>query len=178
MTDDLIEPMWNFLEDLGRGLQWDAGAVIAGVLAAVVAVRAYRQERRRARRDERAQLYAGAIAAVEDYMEGPYRVRRRDGSHESRRVVTEQLSDVKSRINQHEALLQLHAPDDVRDAYERLLQAAYAEAGSQMTQQWEGRPTRKDRDVPVRRPFPRRKTDAARVVVVDAMRADLHRLAR
>ncbi len=53
--------------------------------AAVIAIVGYSRQRRAACRAERPDLYAQAIAAVEDYLEAPYWIRRNDGTAETRR---------------------------------------------------------------------------------------------
>jgi hypothetical protein len=92
------------------------GAVVAALIAAGVAVRAYRAQQRAARRQERATFYAEAVRAVEDYMEAPYRILRKDGSHESRRAITQHISDVKSRIAFYTGWMAIHGTDQVRAA--------------------------------------------------------------
>jgi hypothetical protein len=72
--------------------------------AAVIAVIGYGHQRRAERRTERATLYGHAIAAVEDYLEGPYRIMRRDDSAESRFAITNAISDSKTAISLHQAL--------------------------------------------------------------------------
>jgi hypothetical protein len=59
------------------GFTWSEGAtIIAAALAASIAVIGYTVQRKITRRSERADLYGNAIAAVEAYLEGPYRIRR------------------------------------------------------------------------------------------------------
>jgi ketosteroid isomerase-like protein len=157
---------------------WDnAATVIAGIgaalIAALVAVAGYTIQQRAARREQRARTYAEALQAVEDYLEGPYRIRRRDGSAEARRHLTESISTIKSRINFHQAWLRIHGSPAVADAYDAYVLAAQREAGPQMTAAWQGRPTRKDRDVPLGRPFDRGSSDGARATVTTAMKKDL-----
>ena len=159
---------------------WDSastiiGAVGAAFIAAVVAVAGYAWQQRMGRRDQRATMYAQALQAVEDYMECPYRIRRRDGSAEARRQITEGISSVKSRINFHLAWLRIHAPVPLAEAFQRYVTEAQKEAGVQMTVGWRGRPTRRDRDVPLGRPFDRQKSDEAREAVLREMKADLKR---
>lgn len=162
----------------GDPFTWSDGstiiaAVAAALIAAVVAVIGYAVQQRATRRDQRARTYAEALQAVEDYLEGPYRVRRRDGSADARRQVTEAISAVKSGINFHQAWLRIHGSQPVADAYDAYVQAAQREAGAQMTSAWRGRPTRRDRDVPLGQAFDRRNSDIARANVIAAMKADL-----
>lgn len=148
-------------------------AAAAALIAATVAVIGYSLQQRAARRDQRAALYAEALRAVEDYLEAPYRIRRRDGSAQARRDVSNHISDIKSRINFHIGWLRINAPAVVSTAYEAYVLAAQTDAGPQMTAAWQSRPTRKDRDVPLGLAYDRKHADAARDAVIHAMRSDL-----
>jgi hypothetical protein len=151
------------------------GAVVAAVIAARVAVRAYKAQQQETRRQERATFYAEAVRAVEDYMEAPYRIRRRDGTAAARRELTQHLSDIKSRISFYTAWMAIHGTDAVAAAYDAYVLAARAEAGQQMTTAWRSRPTKRDKDVPLGSPLLRVATDKARVTLLAAMKADLDR---
>lgn len=129
-------------------------AVLAALIAVVVALFGYRSSQQTARRERRAGIYAEALRAVEDYLEGPYRIRRRDGSAEQRTAITTFLSDVKSRHNYYQGLLRLHGPAAVADAYDSFVAAAIAEAGPQMTQARQLAPVRRDNQVPPERGIP------------------------
>lgn len=150
-----------------------AAAIVAALVAAGVAVWGYRVQQGHARAERRAAMYAEALRAVEDYLEGPYRIRRRDGSRAQRAQITTWLSDVKSRINYHRALMDLHAPKAVGQYYDDFVGAAQREAGPQMTEAWSAKPTAADVDVPLGKGYDRSASDRARCRVVDAMRADL-----
>lgn len=159
---------------------WDhAATLLAAVLGALIAVGVavvgYLTQQAAARRERVAAVYAEALRAVEDYLEGPYRIRRRDGSAEQRAAITTWLSDVKSRHNYFQGLLRLHAPEEVADAYDALVAAAIQDAGPQMTQAWRQPPTRRDPDVPLGAGYGRTRADAAKPRVLAAMKADLHR---
>lgn len=157
---------------------WDhVATLIAGIgaalVAAGVAVLGYRAQQAHARDERRAAMFAEALRAVEDYLEGPYRIRRRDGSAEQRVVITTWLSDVKSRINYYLALMSLHAPAEVAQSYEDFVKTAQREAGVQMTEAWKARPTKADANVPVGQAYDRSESDRARHRVLEAMRAAL-----
>lgn len=162
------------------GTDWwaNGSVVLAGVLAALIAaavgVRGYRHQKEVARRDELAHMYATAVQSVEDYLEFPYRIRRRDGSVEARNALTRQLSDIKSSIEYHETLLRIHAPVEVADAYETFAAAARVDAGPAMTESWNQPATHTDADVPLGAQLNRAKADAARIRLIEAMRSDLH----
>lgn len=149
------------------------GAMGAAAVAAIVAMKAYKTQQKEGRRQQRATFYAEAVRAVEDYLEAPYRIRRRDGSAAARRELTQQVSDVKSRISFYTAWMAIHGADDVAGAYDTFVRAAQSEAGQQMTAAWQSRPTKKDRDVPIGSPLPRARSDDARATLLAAMQADL-----
>lgn len=151
------------------------GAIGAATIAAVVAVKAYKAQQTESRRQQRATFYAEAVRAVEDYLEAPYRIRRRDGSATARRELTQHVSDVKSRISFYTAWMAIHGTDAVAGAYDAFVRAAQTEAGRQMTSAWHSRPTKKDRDVPIGSPMPRVASDGARAKLLTAMQADLDR---
>ncbi len=107
-------------------------------------------------------------------MEGPYRrILRRDGSPETRREITLYMSLVQSRISFYSGWMAIHGNESARAAYERFVAAARSEAGKQMTAAWKSRPAKKERDVPVGRPRPSPRTDAAREALLAVLRAEL-----
>lgn len=160
----------NFTWDHGAAL---LAAALAAFIAAGVAVTGYVMQQRASRRDQRAVLYAEALRAVEDYREAPYRVRRRDGSHDARRAITDHISDVQSRISFHSGWLRLNAPAPVAEAYDTYVAAARAEAGAQMTDAWAQPATVRDEDVPLGTGFEQPRAKAARQVVLGTMATSL-----
>ena len=77
-----------------------------------------------ARNERRAKAFAEALAAVENYLEMPYRVRRRPASDpQARATLTNQMSDIKAQIAFHQAWLQVEAPH-VAEAFDTLVRAA------------------------------------------------------
>lgn len=157
------------------GFTWSEGAtIIAAALAAVIAVVGYTVQRKITRRSERADLYGNAIGAVEAYLEGPYRIRRKIKDPANWFAISSALSDAKSAISHHQALLQMHAPPDVAAAYSAFVDAAIAEAGPQMTAAWSAPPVRKATDVPLHTGYGRSNADAKRAAMVAAMAADLN----
>lgn len=174
--------MKHFLEfwkwQIFEHFTWDhaaslLAAAIAAFIAVGVAVLTYRGTQRAARRERQAAVYAEALRAVEDYLEGPYRIRRRDGSADQRAVITTFLSDVKSRHNYYQGLLRLHSPKEVADAYDHFVRETIAEAGPQMTEAWRLPPVRRDNQVPLGAGYPRTRADAAKQKVVESMRESL-----
>ncbi|MHB1164370.1 MAG: hypothetical protein ACYC90_00330 [Candidatus Nanopelagicales bacterium] len=147
--------------------------VLAALVAALVAIGGYRHQKAAARRERCAEMYATAVQAVENYLEGPYRVRRRDGSVESRNALTDRLSDIKSSIEYHQTLLRIHGSEDVASAYAGFVEAARADAGAAMTDAWHQPATHTDADVPLMIAMDRSTSDAARARLIRAMKDDL-----
>jgi len=152
-------------------ITWDGIATVAAaILAAAIVALGFLHERRQHARSRRAEAYAGALQAVSDYLEAPYRVRRRSGTAADRFALTAHVSEIQSRLDFYAAHLALIAPE-VLDAYVELVAAAKAEAGPQMSAAWKARPTRRDRDVPLVVPYSHPRADVARAVVLAAMKS-------
>lgn len=129
----------------------------------------------RSRREHAASLYAEALRGVSDYLEGPYRIRRKDGTPQHRNAITAVLSDVKSSIDHSQALLRLHRPAGVAAAYDRYVAAAAREAGRQMHDAWKMPAITSDAEVNLEVAYDRTLSESFRVHVVDIMEADLRR---
>lgn len=152
-------------------ITWDGIATIAAaILAAGIVVLGFLHERRQRARSRRAEAYAGALQAVSDYLEAPYRVRRRTGTAADRFAITAHVSEIQSRLDFYSAHLALVAPK-VLAGYTELVSAAKAEAGPQMSAAWKARPARRDRDVPLVVAYPHPRADTARSAVLATMKA-------
>lgn len=166
MTDVSSSPPPSTQETAGWAMEsitWDGTAtLIAAILAAAIAIIGYSFQQTLARRERIAGIYSEALRAVEDYLEAPYLLRRRDGSDATRTSLTMHVSEIQSRIAYYSALIQIHAPKRVSSAYDNLVRAARREAGPQMTAAWKGKPTKRDRDVPLLEPFSRTQSDIER----------------
>lgn len=147
------------------------GAVVAALIAVAILYLGYRHQKSLARREERSRNYAESIQALHDYLEAPYRVRRRDGSEEARMRVTSEISDVQSRLRYYEALLSLDDEPEVETAYRSAVAAARREAGTAMTEAWGEDPTKKDRDVPLKLQHQHPETTDAINQLLAAMKA-------
>jgi hypothetical protein len=147
--------------------------IIAAVIAALVAVAGYALTQAWARRERRAKAFADALAAVEEYLEAPYRVRRRQGSTpEIRADLAGTLSGLQTRIALHKAWLQVEAPAVAR-AYDDLVSAARTEAGTQMAEAWNAAPLTSDTDMNLKVGYPHPRADSERARVAAAMRRHL-----
>jgi hypothetical protein len=126
-----------------------------------------------ARNERRAKAFAEALAAVENYLEMPYRVRRRAASDpEVRATLTNQMSDIKAQIAFHQAWLQVEAPN-VAEAYDALVRAAQEEGGAQMQEAWKEPVRDTDAAMNVGVAYDRSKSDAARTRTLEQMREQL-----
>lgn len=152
-----------------------AATIVAAVIGALVLVFGYVVQQSIARREKRAQVYSEAVRAVEDYMEAPFRILRRDKSVETQRALTEDISGIQSRISHYEAELSIYASTDIAEAYARLVRAARYEAGTAMTEAWHAKPLRSGSRIPLGSRFSRARTDSARAEVIEAMRRDVRR---
>ena len=151
--------------------QWST--IIAALIAALVVVTGYMLTQAQARRERRAKEFADALAAVEEYLEAPYRIRRRPAATpEAREALTSALSDLQARIAFHRAWLQVEAPA-VGHAYEALVSAARSEAGAQMAEAWNAAPLTSDTDMNLKVAYPHPNSDAERAKVIAAMRQHL-----
>ncbi len=85
--------------------------IIAALVAAVVATFGYVITARAKLLEERRKTYAAALAAVCDYQELPYRIRRRpDSSAATRAALGIIISDVQRDLDFHDQLLELDSP--------------------------------------------------------------------
>jgi len=152
----------------------DWATIIAAGVAALVVVVGYIVAQAQARQERRAKAFAEALAAVEDYMECPYRIRRRPNSDAAtRQAITSAISDIQSRIAFHEAWLQVETPS-VAGKYSDMVKAARKEAGVQMQQAWQAPVLDSDAATNLDVRLDRHETDASRAEVVSAMRKHLH----
>jgi hypothetical protein len=151
--------------------QW--ATIIAALIAALVVVAGYMLTQVQARRERRAKEFADALAAVEAYLEAPYRIRRRQAATpEAREALTSALSDLQARIALHRAWLQVESPT-VGHAYDALVSAARSEAGAQMAEAWNAAPLISDTDMNLKVAYPHPNSDAERAKVIAAMRQHL-----
>ena len=142
--------------------------IIAGVLAAAVAILGYAWQQRQSRADARAVMYGEALRAVEDYAEAPFLVRRRSGK-DARASVTTHISEIQSRLSLHCALLEISANRHISTAYSELVLVARREAGAAMSYAWRSPRVRRDADLPGHRPYDRSGIDRGRRAYLDAI---------
>lgn len=129
----------------------------------------------RARRENWATLYADALGAIAEYLEGPYRILRKDGASSTRLAITARLSDVKTAIDHSQALRRLHCHAGVADAFDQYVTVAKQEAGQQMHDAWLVDPVTADAGMNLDVALPRDRSTAARDLLVEVMQAHLRR---
>jgi len=145
----------------------------AALIAAAIAVIGYCVTQAHARRERRAKAFAEALAAVEDYMESPYRIRRRPRSDaDTRMQITTAISGIQSRIAFHEAWLEVEAPK-VGAAFARLVRVARGEAGANMKAAWAAPVLEDDQSMNLGVRYNRAETDTLRDEVLAVMKAHL-----
>lgn len=164
---------------VATGWTWaQTAALLAGAVAVVGALISvsvtYGLNQRAARRERQTKLFAEALAAIEDYAELPYRIRRRPRTPEGRHDLTEQVSQIQSRLAFHQAWISLEAPVVAR-FYSDLVRAAKTQAGRQMAEAWRTPAITKDAQVNLGVAYPRDEINAARGQCVEAMRQALGR---
>lgn len=144
-----------------------AGAVVTAALS-------YGLSQRAARRERQTREFAEALAVIEDYAELPYRIRRRPGTPQARHELTEQVSQIQSRLAFHQSWLRMEARG-VAQAYEHLVRTTKARAGAQMREAWLEPVVSEDAQVSLGKSYERQDIDGARDQCVAAMRAALGR---
>jgi hypothetical protein len=156
------------------GWTWaQTAALLAGLIsvagAAITVALTYGLNQRASRRERHSKAFAEALTAIEDYAEMPYRIRRRVRKLDSQHELTEQISQIQSRIAFHQAWLSIEAPR-VAEAYAELVRAVKEQAGKQMRDAWLMPTARKAAQFNLGVGYERDKINAARSRCIDAMR--------
>ncbi|WP_148070846.1 hypothetical protein [Rathayibacter sp. PhB186] len=144
--------------------------ILAALIGAIVLVAGFGVQRRAAERERRAAIYGEAIRAVEDYLEAPFLILRRENTPAVRREITTHISEIQSRIAYYRALLGVHASEEVAAAYVAFIGAARTEAGRAMTTAWQSKAIKQGSEVPIHNRFSRRKSDQALALLTTTMR--------
>ncbi|WP_282795541.1 hypothetical protein [Streptomyces sp. CC224B] len=133
----------------------------------------YTFNQRTIRKERRAKTFAEALTTVEEYLEMPYRIRRRPESSSSvRQELTDEVSGLLARMAFHQAWLQIEA-SAVAGPYSVLVATARAEAGAQMSLAWQQPPITTDSGMNLGVPYPRDRSIAARATCIGVMRRHL-----
>lgn len=122
----------------GTGIgRWEA-ILIAAVVSACVALLGIWQGARTARQDRQRRLFGEALAAVMEYREYPYIVRRR-ASDAERSDISRALSGVQGSLNRYIAILTIESRR-VGQAYALLVERTRAVAGPLVAEGWDQPP--------------------------------------
>jgi hypothetical protein len=127
---------------------WLTPAIIAALVAFLGTLATIAYNGLRARRDRQREMFARAFAAVADYWEFPYVVRRRrpDQPEAERVRISEALRDVQSQLSFYQAWIAIEAPK-VASAYEDLVSATRRIMGGQIHEGWNEPPARSDAEM-------------------------------
>lgn len=117
-------------------------ALVAALVAAAVSLASLWWNSRQARLDRQRQLLAEAFAAVAEYQEFPFIVRRRDVTSSDRSSIHRDLSNVQAALHRYQAMLKVEAPS-VAVAYLSLVAETRRVAGAEISKAW-GLPAAKD----------------------------------
>ncbi|MFK0154677.1 hypothetical protein ACIQVK_21700 [Streptomyces sp. NPDC090493] len=148
-------------------------ALIVPFIAVFGAFLTYALNQRAVRREHQAKTFAEALTAVEEYLEMPYRIRRRPASSDLvRQQLTDEVSGLLARMAFHQAWLQIEA-SSVAGPYATLVATARAEAGAQMSLAWQQLPIRTDEGMNLGSAYPRDRSTAARAACIAVMRRHL-----
>jgi hypothetical protein len=156
------------------GWTWaETAALIVPFIALFGAFLTYALNQRAVRKERRAKTFAEALTVVEEYLEMPYRIRRRpESSSAVRQQLTDEVSGLLARMAFHQAWLQIEA-SAVAVPYATLVATARAKAGAQMSLAWQQPPITTDDGMNLGAPYPRDRSTAARATCVDVMRRQL-----
>lgn len=122
---------------------WES-ALVAALVAAAVSLTTMWWNARQARLDRQRALFAEAFAAVADYREFAFIVRRRDSTGADRSTIHRDLSKVQAALHRHEAMIQVEAPS-VAAAYSKLVAEARRVAGTAISKGWDLPPAQDDK---------------------------------
>lgn len=114
---------------------WES-ALVAALVAAVVSLATLWWNSRQARLDRQRELFAQAFAAVAEYREFPFIVRRRDSTGTDRSAIHRDLSRIQAELHRYEAMLRVEAPP-VAAAYSRLVAETRRIAGAEISKAWD-----------------------------------------
>jgi outer membrane murein-binding lipoprotein Lpp len=148
-----------------------AAATVAAVIVGGVIAGGYRRRAKEAISAQRASTHAEALRSIHDYLEAPYRIRRRDGSATARMQVTSTISDIQSRMHYYEDLLRLQSTPEIYESFAETVRAARNEAGQAMSRAWKEAPTISDDQVPIEFKIDAPETRTALQKTISLMRA-------
>lgn len=114
---------------------WES-ALVAALVASAVSLTTLWWNSRQSRLDRQRKLFAEAYAAVAEYREFPFIIRRRDSTGMDRSTIHRDLSRVQVALHRYEAMLRVEAPT-VAAAYARLVAETRRIAGAEISKAWD-----------------------------------------
>lgn len=148
--------------------------ITVAVLAARLAIAKYVREKENDRRDARAAVYAQALQVVQDYVELPYYVIRREDTGAHNVAVSTRISETQSRLDYLTSWMTIHSPQNIADAYSGLVKTAREEAGKHISEAWRSPARNAAVDMPLGSKLATPAYDQARDALRALMRADLN----
>lgn len=128
--------------------------LMLGVVTAVVALVGYWTNQHTKRREMKTQMYAAAIQVMRDYEELPYNIRHRRGTDgEVRAELSAKISEVFSRMNYHQTLLDMDSRA-VGQAYADLFTQTRRHGGPYRKEAWNSPPVTSDSEMAGNAYFP------------------------
>ena len=127
---------------------WWAPAIVAAIVAAAVSLTTFALTGRRARIDRQRQVFADAFAAVMEYREYPFIVRRRskDEPARERQRISGELSEIQAKLNAFKARLLVEDPP-VGGLYADLVKETRRVAGAMIKDAWNEEPVGEDGEI-------------------------------
>ena len=115
-------------------------ALVVGTSAVASAVLAYLLGQRRTSVERKRTLCAEAIADALQWLELPYRIRRRpDDTPQTLTALGDRINDLRERLQFHEKWLRIEIPQSVA-SYQRLVGEVIAAAGQEIENAWNAFP--------------------------------------
>jgi hypothetical protein len=127
---------------------WVAPTIIVALLALGVSLGTYFLSGRRARLDRQRTVFADAFAAIAEYREYPFIVRRRDPDEpaKERKRISSDLSEVQAKLNAFKARLRVEAPY-VGERYAELVAETRRVAGAFIKEAWNSKAVSDDSQI-------------------------------
>ena len=122
-------------------------SVVAALIAVVGAVVAYSLGQRQAALERKRKSCAQAIADALQWLELPYRIRRRtDDAAETFSSLAERINNLREQLEFHEKWLRIEMPDSAQK-YGRLVKEVRAAAGTAIADAWRTGPVKSAEDM-------------------------------
>jgi hypothetical protein len=121
--------------------------LLTAAIAGLVALIGYSLTQFANRRERKSKSYAEALAAIRQYQELPYLIRRRsESSSATRSALAQQISEVMAKLGFHQAWLQMDS-DTTSTAYYDLVTRTRQIGRSHLKAAWEGKAIERDADM-------------------------------